>query len=430
MRRLAGLALLTVVSFMACTDDAPTAALDPGVTVPRTDGGLAADGGEDAALDAGTGDAGTAFTVTTSADGFRVTAGDVPAPDFAISLADLTIRNDAGNLVTTASGFVQLTLASHPAQSYAVLHDALPTSTTPDALATLLGAAPHGGTLISPYRIPAVELDLAGVDLTDGITRTVLLRNTGAGVSSYQVLTLRFSARPAWVTGEWGTCSTTCGGGEQARTVVCELDGAPAAPATCLDAAPASTRACNTNECGSWVSSTWSVCSAACGGGTQTRTNQCQVAGSAVDPGLCPGTPPALVRACNEEACGIELGAFATRGTCGVLGVLGPGFTLTAGNAPLPVGTTITIVGAGIPSIGVFSVSGGTATVSVLSNVARMITLTGSVPAGATIAMRTTIPITVAFTLNAQVALPNGYQGTGAKLSGTVTSTGNLCSVN
>jgi hypothetical protein len=125
----------------------------------------------------------------------------------------------------------------------------------------------------------------------------------------------------------------------------------------------------------------------------------------------------------------IDLGAFHLNGTCGVLGVLGPGFTLTAGpTQPLPVGTTVTITGSGVANIGVFSVTGGTANVAVLSGTSRQITLTSAVPAGATIAFRTTLSISVAFTLNAVTATPAGYTATGAKTSGTVSSTLILCS--
>ncbi|GAA2239570.1 hypothetical protein N1031_17115 [Herbiconiux moechotypicola] len=125
----------------------------------------------------------------------------------------------------------------------------------------------------------------------------------------------------------------------------------------------------------------------------------------------------------------VEVGAFSLNGTCGVLGVLGPGFTLTAsGTAPLPIGTTVTINGSGVANIGVFSVSGGTASVTVLSNTSRQIVLTSALAAGATIAFRTTLSISVAFTLGGLASLPSGYVGTGAKTSGSVTSTLVLCS--
>ena len=124
----------------------------------------------------------------------------------------------------------------------------------------------------------------------------------------------------------------------------------------------------------------------------------------------------------------IDIGAYHLDGSCGVLGVLGPGFTLTAGSAPLPVGTTVTIIGSGVANIGVFSVTGGTANVSVLSATSRQVTLTSALPAGATIAFRTTLSISVAFTLNGSTTLPNGYAGTGGKPAGSVSSTLILCS--
>ncbi|GAB3634000.1 hypothetical protein GCM10027421_33530 [Microbacterium shaanxiense] len=125
----------------------------------------------------------------------------------------------------------------------------------------------------------------------------------------------------------------------------------------------------------------------------------------------------------------IDAGAFALRGSCGILDLLGPGFTLEAGpTTPLPVGTTVTITGSGIASIGVFSVSGGTAVVAVLSSTSRQVTLTTPLPAGATIALRTTLSITVAFQLNAVVTLPPGYSGSGAKTAANVSSTLILCS--
>lgn len=124
-----------------------------------------------------------------------------------------------------------------------------------------------------------------------------------------------------------------------------------------------------------------------------------------------------------------NVGDFALNGTCGVLGVLGPGFTLTAGAAPLPVGTIINVTGSGVANIGVFSVTGGTANVNVLSGTSRQITLTAPLAAGATIAFRTTLSISVAFTLSAATTLPAGFvAGGGAKQSGGVSATLILCS--
>lgn len=137
----------------------------------------------------------------------------------------------------------------------------------------------------------------------------------------------------------------------------------------------------------------------------------------------------AAVAAPAASASTSELGALQLNGSCGVLGVLGPGFTLTASaTAPIPAGTVITITGTGIANIGVFSVTGGLASVAVLSGTSRQITLTAPLPAGATLNLRTTLSISVAFGLNASVTLPTGYTATGGKLSGNVNSTLILCS--
>ncbi|MDN7122072.1 hypothetical protein INN71_11800 [Nocardioides sp. ChNu-153] len=138
----------------------------------------------------------------------------------------------------------------------------------------------------------------------------------------------------------------------------------------------------------------------------------------------------AVVAAAPAYAASIsDVGAFALAGSCGTLGVLGPGFTLQAGpTAPLPAGTSVTVTGSGVTNIGVFSVSGGTASVAVLSGTSRLITLTSDLPAGATMAFRTTLSISVAFQLNAVATLPSGYEATGAKTTGNVSSTLILCS--
>ena len=129
------------------------------------------------------------------------------------------------------------------------------------------------------------------------------------------------------------------------------------------------------------------------------------------------------------SATDVDLGAFAIYGSCGVLFVSGPGFLLTAGpDAPLPVGTTITIMGSGVANIGVFSVSGGSASVSSPTTTSRLITLTAELPASAVMALRTTLSVMASFTLNASVGIPDGYIATAAKTSGVVDSGATLCS--
>ncbi|MBB5209069.1 cadherin domain-containing protein [Chiayiivirga flava] len=125
----------------------------------------------------------------------------------------------------------------------------------------------------------------------------------------------------------------------------------------------------------------------------------------------------------------VDLGAYALNGSCGVLGSQGPGFTLTAGpTTPLPAGTTVLTTVTGVANSGVWSVTGGTASVAVVSPTVRQITLTAPLPAGQTIQLRTTLSITVAFSLAGSTTLPAGHVGTGGKPTGAVTSTLVLCS--
>jgi hypothetical protein len=127
----------------------------------------------------------------------------------------------------------------------------------------------------------------------------------------------------------------------------------------------------------------------------------------------------------------VDVGAYSLNGSCGALGVLGPGFLLTAGpSEPLPAGTVVVTTASGVANSGVWSVSGGSATVTVLSGTSRQITLTADLPAGATLSMRTTLSISNAFRLNGVVSLPDGYDGTGGKSSASVNSTLVLCSAN
>lgn len=97
---------------------------------------------------------------------------------------------------------------------------------------------------------------------------------------------------------DWSACSKTCGGGTQNRS--CN-NPAPANGGT--NCSGDDTRTCNTQACddtapinGGWT--TWSECSAECGGGTQTRscTNPAPANGGAD----CVGSKN---QTCNTQAC-------------------------------------------------------------------------------------------------------------------------------
>ncbi len=87
----------------------------------------------------------------------------------------------------------------------------------------------------------------------------------------------------SWYQGGWGTCSASCGGGNQTQTVYCERnDGTQVADSSCSGTKPATSETCNTQACspspvnGGWSAwSSWGSCSASCGVGTQTATRTC-----------------------------------------------------------------------------------------------------------------------------------------------------------
>ena len=78
--------------------------------------------------------------------------------------------------------------------------------------------------------------------------------------------------------GEWSECSAACGGGTQSRTRSC-TNPAPAHGGTDCQGLKTESQNCNTDECpvdGGWSEfGEWSECSATCGGGIQSRTRSC-----------------------------------------------------------------------------------------------------------------------------------------------------------
>jgi hypothetical protein len=114
----------------------------------------------------------------------------------------------------------------------------------------------------------------------------------------------------------WGTCSATCGGGDQTRTRAITTQPSYGG-AACPDLTE--TQACNTNPCpvdcvvSDW--SSWGTCSAACGGGDQTRTRtittQPSIGGAA-----CPDLTE--TQACNTNPCPVDcvVSDWSSWGTC------------------------------------------------------------------------------------------------------------------
>lgn len=66
-----------------------------------------------------------------------------------------------------------------------------------------------------------------------------------------------------WITGDYGACSATCGGGSQTRTVTCQSETGQVYPDTsCGGTKPSSVQSCNSQSCvqstnGGWVAYNW-----------------------------------------------------------------------------------------------------------------------------------------------------------------------------
>ncbi|XP_069016802.1 papilin [Embiotoca jacksoni] len=85
----------------------------------------------------------------------------------------------------------------------------------------------------------------------------------------------------SWRTGEWNTCSVTCGGGSQLRRVECVSHDASGprvvedAVCTAYTEAPPTLQTCNMHKCAEYRVTAWSTCSVTCGSGEQTREVTC-----------------------------------------------------------------------------------------------------------------------------------------------------------
>uniref|UniRef100_H2YPL7 ADAM metallopeptidase with thrombospondin type 1 motif, 6 n=1 Tax=Ciona savignyi TaxID=51511 RepID=H2YPL7_CIOSA len=86
---------------------------------------------------------------------------------------------------------------------------------------------------------------------------------------------------PRWISGSWGHCSRTCGGGHHTRTVVCmraitHTEDEVVDDRYCTDRKPQSTQSCNDDTCPArWHTGSWTRCNPSCGSGWKRRSVTC-----------------------------------------------------------------------------------------------------------------------------------------------------------
>lgn len=125
-----------------------------------------------------------------------VTASGVPSPDYTVDMTNLTLLVDAHNLVTTATGTVDLTPVSQTGQWYVVTGTSTPLSTPPSyaEVDTAYLAAAH--YTINAPTIAAWKLGMVGEDLSaPGVKRTIVIANVLHDVRAYEVIAMTFSGQ-------------------------------------------------------------------------------------------------------------------------------------------------------------------------------------------------------------------------------------------
>ncbi|XP_077987002.1 cubilin-like [Glandiceps talaboti] len=129
-----------------------------------------------------------------------------------------------------------------------------------------------------------------------------------------------------YYTGPYGTCSVTCGSGVESRDVYCREVGTTTevAEAQCITQGltkPTSVQACTLSACPSAVyeyyAGPFGTCSVTCGGGYQTRTVYCREVGIdiALTDAPCEAqslTKPDVIGSCTEQSCITSTYEFST----------------------------------------------------------------------------------------------------------------------
>ncbi|XP_023931419.1 CUB and sushi domain-containing protein 3-like isoform X1 [Lingula anatina] len=134
---------------------------------------------------------------------------------------------------------------------------------------------------------------------------------SGSGDQSRQCNTTPCIVHGGWSTwSSWSNCSATCGGGVQSRSRQCN-DPPPSSIGNPCSGISYKSRLCNMQPCpvhgewGTWGS--WSSCSATCGEGTRSRLRQCDKPPPTSGGNTCSGsnteTSACAMQSCQETSC-------------------------------------------------------------------------------------------------------------------------------
>jgi len=137
-------------------------------------------------------------------------------------------------------------------------------------------------------------------------TTTTTMTSTTTTTAMPTTSELAVPVPSSWASwGTWSSCSKTCGGGTQSRTRDCNVAQNGGSTAVCTSSETA-TRSCSNNACpvdSSWASwGSWGACSKTCGGGTQSRTRKCNVAQNGGSTSICTSSET-VSRECNANNC-------------------------------------------------------------------------------------------------------------------------------
>jgi PKD repeat protein len=134
-----------------------------------------------------------------------------------------------------------------------------------------------------------------------------------------------FNAYPnSWITGNWGSCSPSCGNGNQSRTIQCVNPNGTVLPNPDKDCygmtKPDSTQSCYTYcPTYSWESDYWTSCNAPdnCGSGTQELIYKCvDDKNNTVSNSKCSGSPQTKTQSCEENSGCVYHWEYGSWGNC------------------------------------------------------------------------------------------------------------------